>query len=110
MIRGLFALAAFVAAHSELPAPRVEASFSTALLDQWSAKRAVVDQVAAALGKTATDKPEVGFYEVETRFGPVRVGSTAITADQMAAHNAFMSYSDSVQPAQAPADAPGGAR
>jgi hypothetical protein len=98
LIRGLFELAAFVADHPELPLPGVQASFYTGT-GGWQAKQAVVDQVAAALGKPAADRPGVGFYEVQAMFGPVRVKSTAITAESMAQWEATVSYDGRVQPA-----------
>lgn len=109
LIRGLFELAAFVADHPDLPLPGVQAAFYTGR-DSWLAQRAVVDRVAVALGRDAADEPENGRYTVEAGFGPVRVYSTAFTAQSMAAYEAGMSYSGSVQPDAVDAAVAGGAR
>jgi hypothetical protein len=108
LIRGLFELAAFVADHAELPLPSVQASFFTGRAG-WQAQCAVVDRVATALGRAATDEPENGRYTVDAGFGSVRVYSTAFTEQSMAEYEAGMSYSHSVQP-EVSAVAAGGAR
>jgi hypothetical protein len=100
LIRGLFELAAFVADHTEVPAPGVRAAVYTAI-GGWQAKCVVVDHVAAALGKPAVDQPEHGTYQVEADFGPVHLHSTAFTAQSMAEYDAVQSYSGRVQPDEA---------
>jgi hypothetical protein len=100
LIRGLFELAAFVADHPEVPVPGVQASVYTGT-GGWRAKCAVVDQLADAIGMSAVDDPEKGLYQVETRFGSVRLYSTAFTTQSMAEFDAVQSYSGRVQPAEA---------
>jgi hypothetical protein len=97
LIRGLFELAAWVADHPELPVPQVTASVPTRY-DGWDAERALVDEVAPALGVAPRFTAGGGHYQAETFFGPVRVYCLAITAEHMAAYDAWSSYSGSVQP------------
>ncbi|WP_328321820.1 hypothetical protein OHA70_25425 [Kribbella sp. NBC_00382] len=99
LIRGLFELAAFVADHPEVPLPRVEA-FVVPGCGDYVADVDLVNEVAEALGVTA------GFgtgahYSAKRQFGPVKFTSAAITQEAMAAHDALMSYSDSVEPSDA---------
>jgi hypothetical protein len=93
LIRGLFALAAWVADHPELPPPSVTASVHAGS-DGWDARCRVVDAVATALGKTAAPSPgPAGIrYEVRTSFGPVELHSAAITDEEYAAYHAAHSY------------------
>lgn len=100
LIRGLFGLAAWVADHPEVPVPSVDASVYTGR-DGWVSQCSVVDQVAAALGVAAAEKvTRAGTrYEVESRFGPVRLWSSAITAAEMAAYDAADSCLGAVAPA-----------
>jgi len=97
LIRGLFELAAFVADHPELPVPGVQASVYTGT-GGWQAECGVVDQVAAALGESAVDRPDRGLYQVEAYFGSVRVCSVAFTTQSMAEFEAVQSYRGSVRP------------
>jgi hypothetical protein len=105
LIRGLFELAAWVADHPELPAPHVTACVPTRY-DGWDAERALVDEVAPALGVEPKLTAGGGHYQAETFFGSVRVYCLAITAEHMAAYQAWSSYSNAVQPETAA----GGAR
>jgi hypothetical protein len=112
LVRGLFELAAWVADHPEVPVPNVTASVYTGR-DGWESQCRVVDQVAAALGLLAAPQPgRAGTrYQVETRFGPIRVYSTAITDDEFAAYAAADSYLGAVAPAATlPTAASGGGR
>jgi len=97
LIRGLFELAAWVAVHPELPLPQVTACVPTRY-DGWDAERALVDEVAPALGVAPGFTAGGGHYHAEAFFGPVRVYCLAITAEHMAAYEAWSSYSGSVQP------------
>jgi hypothetical protein len=102
LIRGLFELAAWVADHLEVPLPNVTASVYAGR-DGWESQCRVVDQVATALGLMAGPRPgRAGTrYEVETRFGPIRVYATAITDDEFAAYAAADSYLGAVSPGSA---------
>jgi hypothetical protein len=112
LIRGLFALAAWVADHPELPPPSVTASVYAGS-DGWDAKCRAVAAVATALGKTAAPSPgRAGTrYEVRTSFGPVELYSVAITDEEHAAYHAAHSYVGAVETAVATgSDVSGGAR
>lgn len=100
LIRGLFALAAWVADHPELPPPTVTASVYTGS-GGWDAKCRAVDAMAMALRKTAALSPgRAGIrYEVRTSFGPVELYSVAITAAEHAAYDLAHSYVGSVDAA-----------
>jgi hypothetical protein len=100
LIRGLFELSAFVADHSELPLPDVEAVIFPAATD-YVAQVDQVNDVAAALEVTAGFSGSGEHFRAVRRFGPVVVKSVAITQAAMAAHQAHMTYSDNVVPDEA---------
>jgi hypothetical protein len=109
LLKGLYQLAAWIVDHPELPLPTVNATFFPRG-DSWEAKCALVDQVAVALGVAPQYRTGGAHYLTEASFGPVRVASTAITAEHLAAWDAHMSYSGSVLPGERDDDAAGGAR
>ncbi|MGW1344677.1 hypothetical protein ACWCOV_26790 [Kribbella sp. NPDC002412] len=115
VIQGLFELAAFVADHPELPAPKVRAVWFPPYgvgddAAQYAASRGLVDSVARACGSQPKTSAGGTHYDVSTQMGPVEVTSFAITPEHMAQHRAHMSYSDNVKPATASVEAAGGAR
>lgn len=98
LIAGLRALAAFLEAHPEVPAPHgAEISVFTRGTDD--AMRAEVDRIAALAGSqiNAEDLSR-GHYRTEKDFGPVSYSAIAILKAARARHNALMSYSDAVIP------------
>jgi hypothetical protein len=97
VIRGLFELAAFVADHPELPVPDVDAMFFCGHGD-WESKLAVVDRVGVAVGEKPTEDLAGGCYRVRSLMGPVRVWSSATSAESLAEQTALFSYHGSVRP------------
>jgi hypothetical protein len=85
-IDGLLALACFLEAHPEAPAPRV---YDDNLImhvfpdgDTDDERRAAVDSIAAALGTTAEEsRPGSGHYQFNVRFGPVTYCPVTIDKD-----------------------------
>jgi hypothetical protein len=108
LIRGLFQLAAWVADHPELPVPAVRAVIWPVRRDEFSSACGEVDRVAAAFD--VEPKLSNGQYAMEAGFGPVDVGSLAISAEARAAHQALTSYADNVQPEPVVAEVAGGVR
>ena len=88
-IDGLVALACFLEAHPEAPAPRL---YDDNLImhvfpdgDTDDERRAAVDAIAAALGATAADsRPGSGHYQFSLRFGPVTYRVLAISSERRA--------------------------
>ncbi len=92
VVRGLRALADFLDAHPDLPAPwHVDAPAATSRSDD-AAERAEVDRIAGILGvPAATTNPKGTHYEAERDFGGgVKYVATAITKAHMAAYNEHM--------------------
>jgi hypothetical protein len=88
-IDGLVALACFLEAHPEAPAPR---AFDEAVVmhvfpdgDTDDERRAAVDSAAAALGVTAApSRPDSRHYLFSLRFGPVTYCMVTISTGQTA--------------------------
>ncbi len=87
LIRGLFALAAWVADHPGLPLPRVRARM-VPVHGVAADECAVVDEVAAELGVTAGLRANGEHYVAEVRFGPVVVTCAARAGEHLAAWHA----------------------
>jgi hypothetical protein len=102
-VRGLYELAAFVVAHPQFQAPRIQARFYLPWQERshddaldYPAERDLVEQVASALGVQPTDDGE--HYTARRSMGMLDVSCTAITPACMAAYDAHMSYRDNVRP------------
>jgi hypothetical protein len=88
-IDGLLALACFLEAHPEAPAPR---AFDDAVImhvfpdgDTDNERRAAVDSAATALGATAAaSRPDSRHYLFNLRFGPVTYCMVTISTGQTA--------------------------
>lgn len=91
VVRGLRALADFLEAHPDLPAPwHVDAPAGT-IRDDEAAERAEVDRIGGILGVPATANAEGTHYEAERDFGGgVNYRATAITKAHMDAYSAHM--------------------
>ena len=87
LIRGLFALAAWVADQPGLPLPRVQARMVPGH-GVFADECAVVDEVAAELGVIAGRRAYGGHYVAEARFGPVVVTCAARAGEHLAASHA----------------------
>jgi hypothetical protein len=90
VVRGLRALADFLEAHPDLPAPwHIPASASISGSDD--AERAEVDRIAAILGVPATANERGTHYGAERDFGGgVKYEATAITQAHMDAYSEHM--------------------
>lgn len=100
LIRGLYRLAAWVADHPEVPAPRVDARVYASGGPGWDAECRFVDRVALALGVAPEYRADGDHYTVGASFGPVNLRATAISAEHMARWQAVTSYDGSVEPAE----------
>ncbi|MFI5712947.1 hypothetical protein [Kribbella sp. NPDC051620] len=99
LIRDLFALAAFVADHPELPVPVVQARFYGLFVgdaaQRFVDQLAVVEHLAAALpGEPVAD--EDGRVEVARRMGSVEVMAVAYSPESWERFNARHSYTANV--------------
>jgi hypothetical protein len=83
LIRGLFALAAWVADHPDTPLPRVRARVVPGH-GVCADECAVVDEVAAELGVAAGLRANGEHYVAEARFGPVVVSCAARAGEHLA--------------------------
>jgi hypothetical protein len=99
LIRDLFALAAFVADHPELPVPVVQTRFYGPLVgdaaQRFVDQLAVVERLAAALPAEAVTDAE-GRVEVVGRMGSVEVMSIAYSPESWERFEARHSYITSV--------------
>jgi hypothetical protein len=110
LVRGLFKLAAWVVDHPELPLPWVQATVFPRHAVQYDEDptdeglRGVVARVAAALGVSAEFTAGGTHYTADGGFGPIRVYSTAITAEHMAAYTEHMATFHVAQASDQPAE------
>jgi hypothetical protein len=99
LIKGLRALASFLEAHPDVPVPPAYHEITVHYFPPDGTddeQRAAVDAVASALGTTAGDPEDCGYYETERVFGPVVYKALAISHQRRALHAAWASYSGAV--------------
>lgn len=77
LIRGLYRLAAWVADHPEIRAPRVRATLNAATWD-WDEQCGLVDRAALALGAEPELRLGDTAYVAESAFGPIAVTAAAV--------------------------------
>lgn len=100
IIQGLIDLAAFLAAHPDVPVHDDLEVLYHVFGGSDEEKRARADCIAAAMG-TPAERQKNGSYRAVRAFGPVSYCALAIPAAQMAEHNALWSYQGCVRPESA---------
>jgi hypothetical protein len=102
VIAGLRQLAAYLDQHPDVPVCPFGWDLNVYPRQATEAQnRAEVDRIAAILAVTATDQTSTGgHYTAARTFGRITYQATYIPDRRMAAHDAWMSYRDCVQPAQ----------
>ncbi len=95
-VDGLRALADFLATHGELPLPPYDSDVTVYTDGTDDAKGAEVDRIARCL--SVRPGHHQGLYKARRRFGPVAYQAVMLPNASLAATNALMSYSGSVQP------------
>jgi hypothetical protein len=105
-IKGLRALARYLAAHPDIPVPAYDININLPADSDQDGGFAQVDQIAELLGVPVTDDTaRDGHYQATKTFGPVQYTVVSIPVARMERHYAHMSYRDSVIPDRAPGDA-----
>ena len=95
LVAGLRDLAAYLEAHSGLPAPHNVDAMVFPDRDSDSAMCAEIERIAKIIGASVTDD---GHYRASRSFGPVTYSVVAILAEARARHDALLSYDGSVIP------------
>jgi hypothetical protein len=95
VIAGLRALADFLETHPDLPVPSMPELTVFPRGESDAEERAAVDAIAVTLGVPATGTTH---YRAARRFGEVTYEAITVAREEMARHNALMSYRYVVTP------------
>lgn len=96
LIAGLHELADYLADNPDIPAPKW-AELNVYPNGADAEQITEVDRVASALGVKPTWSDDGQHYRAHRSFGPVRLGTVAISKTSMAEYTAVMSYRGAVQ-------------
>jgi hypothetical protein len=100
LVAGLRALAAFLAAHPDVPVPQSYHVQDITFFPDGSTddeRRAAVDLIGHALGVPAADPHGHGHYQAERAFGPVAYRALTISTAATARADARNSYADVIR-------------